>query len=224
MYFIHYSFISVFLFHFEETLQIGILLIRMKIFSPYVKKHFNALPRNVSIAFFLTCLLIDISAAFLYKINALGVYSYQDRTEQQTTTLYYYAPSDFGQTLFGQFLLTFSLFFLNFILSIVVGVTLNIMSLLKYKSYVKERHNKEKTFNPSVQMPHGSEVMENTRTRVHELTRKELNERRVAKEYVPHGIDFMFYIDTFKMYNYFIYYFFSRFYFIFFKSNYSYCK
>ena len=145
IYLIYHSFISVFLFHFEETLQIGILLTRMKIFSPYVKKHFNALPRNVSIAFFLTCLFIDISAAFLYKINALGVFSYQDRTEQQTATLYYYAPSDFSQTLFGKFLLTFSLFFLNFILSIVVGVTLNIMSLLKYKSYVKARRSKEET-------------------------------------------------------------------------------
>ena len=51
IYLIYHSFISVFLFHFEETLQIGILLTRMKIFSPYVKKHFNALPRNVSIAF-----------------------------------------------------------------------------------------------------------------------------------------------------------------------------
>ena len=156
IYLIYYSFISVFLFHFEETLQIAILLTRMKIFSPYVKKHFAALPRNVSIAFFLTCLVIEIPAAFLYKINALGVYSYHDSTVQQTATLYYYAVSDFGQTLFGKSLIAFSFYFLNLILSIVVGVALNIMSLLKYKSYVKERHKKEKTFNPGVQMPHGS--------------------------------------------------------------------
>jgi hypothetical protein len=110
IYLIYYSFISVFLFHFEETLQIGILLTRMKIFSPYVKKHFAALPRNVSIAFFLTCLFIETPAAFLYKINALGVYSYQDKTEQQTATFYYYAVSDFGQTLFGKSLIAFSFF------------------------------------------------------------------------------------------------------------------
>ena len=75
VYQIYYGCVSIFLFHFEETLQIGILLTRMKIFSPYVKKHFYALPRNVSIAFFLTCLLIDISAAFLFKISSFVEYS-----------------------------------------------------------------------------------------------------------------------------------------------------
>ncbi len=188
IYLIYHAFMSIFLFHFEETLQIGILLTRMKIFSPYVKKHFNALPRNVSIAFFLTCLLIDFSAAFLFKISSFGAYSYDDTTKKQqqtTATLYYYVPSDFSQTLLGQFLLTFSLFFLNYILSIIVGVTLNIVSLLKYKSYVKARRLKEESYNVGVQMTSqaANGIMEtnNDRSREQEVTQKELNEKRAEK-------------------------------------------
>jgi hypothetical protein len=43
----YFYFISQFLFHYEETLQVGILLMRMKIFSPFVKKYFTASPQIV---------------------------------------------------------------------------------------------------------------------------------------------------------------------------------
>jgi len=42
IYTIIYAPSTIFLFHFEDLLQMGILLTRMKIFSPFVNKHFTA--------------------------------------------------------------------------------------------------------------------------------------------------------------------------------------
>ena len=216
---------SIFLFHFEETLQIGILLTRMKIFSPYVKKHFNALPRNVSIAFFLTCLCIDTPLAFLLKIDSLGAYSYYDasKKQQQTTSFYFYAPSDFSQTLLGKSVQGVSYFFLNLFLSIVVGVALNTVSLLKYKLYVKERHSKDETYSLGVQMSHLTNDNNNNRSIVHELTaRKELNERRVEENmfYMALSLCSMSIVSRCRN----VCCFFSCVQLIFYKSNFDYFK
>ena len=45
IYTVIYSPITIFLFHFEDTLQMGILLTRIKIFSPFVNRHFTANPQ-----------------------------------------------------------------------------------------------------------------------------------------------------------------------------------
>ena len=67
---------SSFMFHFEETLQIGILLNRMKTFSPFVKRHFNLTPQHTSLVFFITCLVIKIPLFFGFKIVPIGDYYY----------------------------------------------------------------------------------------------------------------------------------------------------
>ncbi len=61
---IYYLFITTFLFHLVDVLQMGILLDRMAMFSEIVKKYFTASPRIVSLAFALTCLLIELPFAF----------------------------------------------------------------------------------------------------------------------------------------------------------------
>jgi hypothetical protein len=45
---------------------------------------------------------------------------------------------DFRSILFGQLLLAFTSFLLNLLLRLVVGVTLNIVSVCQYKSYLRE--------------------------------------------------------------------------------------
>jgi hypothetical protein len=141
IYLIYFSSISTFLFHFEETLQMGILLMRMKIYMPFVKKHFLASPKILSMSFFLTCLCIDAPLAFVLKIAQLGTYFYFDssNSEKKFATFYFFVNSDFSESLYGKFLLAVSYFFLNLILSIIVGVTLNVVSLFKYKSNVREK-------------------------------------------------------------------------------------
>jgi len=60
IYNIFYGVATVILFHFEDTVQMDILLTRMKIFSPYVNRHFTLKPKFVSLIFFLVCLGINL--------------------------------------------------------------------------------------------------------------------------------------------------------------------
>ena len=46
---IYYSFFSFLFFHFEDVIQMAILLHKMKLFSPFVKKHFSKSPKFVSL-------------------------------------------------------------------------------------------------------------------------------------------------------------------------------
>ena len=130
LYHIYYAVVSTFLFHFDEMLQMAILLDRMKLFSPFLMQHFSHTPRQVSLVLFLTCLLIDSPFEFFFKITSAKYY---------TGTFYFINPSDVSSTLYGQILLGFTQMFLNRFLTLVLGVALNVLSLYKYKSYLKER-------------------------------------------------------------------------------------
>ena len=115
----------------------GILLHKMKQFSPFVKKHFRASPQFISLAFFLTCLLIELPYLNILKVSSLGDYYYIDSNgAKQTNTLYFAISSDFTKTFFGQILTGFSTFFLNLFVTLLVGIILNISSYIKYKSHV----------------------------------------------------------------------------------------
>jgi hypothetical protein len=70
-----YGLSTIFLFHFEETLQMAILLTRMKMFSPFVDKYFTAKPQIVSLAFFHTCFLIELPLEFAFKRASFVTYS-----------------------------------------------------------------------------------------------------------------------------------------------------
>ena len=68
------------------------------------------------------------------------MYEYIDsNVVKQTSNYYYLGTSDFSRTLFGQILLGFTTFILNFFLSLIAGVILNILSYLKYRSYAKNK-------------------------------------------------------------------------------------
>lgn len=136
VYFMYYIPVSSFLFHYEDVLQIAILLTRMKMFSPFVKKHFSSKSWIISLTLFLACVCIDIPFAFSIKIETMGTYLTNDNKNE---TFYYTTSSDFSLSSFGWLFLGFTTFFLNVFLSLVVGVTLNIISYVRYKSYSRER-------------------------------------------------------------------------------------
>ena len=106
---IYYAFAIIFLFHYSDVLQMGILLARMKIYSPFVKKHFKATPRQISLAFFLTCVLINTPIIFAFKIISYGdYYYYYNNTsfnQQKNATFYYYGASEFNESKLGKILL-----------------------------------------------------------------------------------------------------------------------
>jgi hypothetical protein len=137
---IYYSLVSFFFYQFEDVLHMGILLTRMKLFSTFVRKHFRASPPIVSLAFFLTCLLILSPRVFSFRVASFGDYFYYDSGGvKQTSTFYFLAASQFSQTLFGRVFLGFTTFFLGLVLSLLVGIVLNISSYIKFKSHARKK-------------------------------------------------------------------------------------
>jgi hypothetical protein len=137
---IYNALMSSLLFHYEDVLQMGILLHKMKLFSPFVRKHFTASPQLISLISFLACLVIEVPLIFVLKIVSLGDYYYVDSNGvKHYSTLFYPISSDFSQTLYGQILLFVFTFFINLFLSLVVGIALNIFSYLKYQRYTRQR-------------------------------------------------------------------------------------
>ena len=83
--------------------------------------------------------------------------------------------SDPEKSFVGKFIVPPSFLFLNVTLSIVVGVTLNIVSLTKHKTYIRNRRNKDETSMSNV--AHSS----NTVAPKKKLTQKEITENKAEK-------------------------------------------
>jgi hypothetical protein len=140
MFVIDYHLLAGVLFHYEDTLQMAIMLTRMKIFNSFVRKHFTSKPQLITLSLFLTCLFIDSPVAFALKISSYHYYN--DNKQENVNTFYIMTASDFSSTPFGQLLLGFTSFFLNLLLTLVVGVILNSVSLYQYKSYLRVKKRK----------------------------------------------------------------------------------
>ena len=138
-YLFYYTIVNLIFFHFEETLQMGILLDRMKIFSPFVRRHFPLSPTINSLVFFAISFLINFPLSFGLNNNSFVSYSYFDSMRNQTVygKFYQVTSSAFSLTPFGQILLAFTGFFLNLFVTLVVGVSLNVISVCQYKSYIR---------------------------------------------------------------------------------------
>jgi hypothetical protein len=96
IYRIYYIAISSIFFHYEETLQIAVILNRMTIYNNFVKKHFTLSPRSVSIYFFFWCFLINLPLVLALNVGSLGTYYYSDSgsSKRQYAKLYFLNASD----------------------------------------------------------------------------------------------------------------------------------
>lgn len=145
IYLIYYGFMSTFLYHFEDYLQMAILIDRIKIFTPSMLQQSHSLlasPRVTSLFLFSICFFINFPVMFCLKIEPFGTYYYlNDMNQMKFATFYFVHSSDFSSTLFGRILLAVSSLILNFTCTIVAGVALNIFSIYKYKSYLRQRRH-----------------------------------------------------------------------------------
>ena len=147
-------------------------------------KYFTAKPQIVSLAFFLTCICIEAPFVFQFKIASFGDYKSNDNPTQ-VKTFYYYTSSDFSTTLIGQLLNGLTQVFLNQFLSLVVGLILNIVSVWLYRSYLKERRQRDEAhrsvaYSNSNQIDIATTHIASPRQN-HVLTPKELLERKAEK-------------------------------------------
>ena len=179
IYQVYYIGVSNFLYHYEDTLQIAILLTRMKMFSPLLKKYFTPSPPLISLALLITCLCIDFPLLFGFQSVSMGSYSSLEKEQNLTSSFYYFTSSTFSTTPFGNILLGVTNVFLNVFVSLIVGVTLNVISLIQYRSYLKERNQRDmerymESFN--LRIHDGS-----TQPMPHHLTTREKKERDIEK-------------------------------------------
>jgi len=143
IYLIYNGFMTAFLYHSEDMIKMMILLDRMKIFTPFLMRHFTtSMPRFISLTILFACFCINIPIVLGLEIKSFGTYSYTTGLEhdlEKNATFYFFDSSEFSSTRFGKSLLSISSLFLNYLLTLVLGLTLNIVSIYKYKSFLRER-------------------------------------------------------------------------------------
>ena len=144
VYYVIYTGLSIFFFHYCSVLEMCILLTRMKILDPFVKKHFSLSPHYISLILFFVCLVLNILTYFLFKIGSLGDYYYMDSEDgsMHIASLYYYTTSDFATSHWGEFAMVLSLI-VTILFTLIVAVVLNIVSFWKYKMYLRNKRERE---------------------------------------------------------------------------------
>ena len=189
IYKIYYAVISNLFYHYEDAIQIAILIDRITIFNSLARGYFNKLPpQQISIAFFITCLRINAPYAFSFKIKSFGTYYiYTNNNETQIETLYFLVESDFSLTLFGRIFLGFTTFFLNLFVTVVISVALNILSVYLYKSYLREKRQRENPPHRIIFTTISNDADESSRVEVlvprqkRQKTREEIKERKAER-------------------------------------------
>ena len=90
----------------------------------------------------------------------------------QRATFYYFDNSDFSQTPLGQISLFVTEFVLNLMSCIIVGITLNVVSWVKFKSYLKRKRQEQ---------IEEMTIMSSTRQPPSMMTQHNLNERHAER-------------------------------------------
>jgi len=128
------------LFNFGDVLQIAILLTRMKTFNPFVNRHFTASPKLFSFLFFLAFLLINSPLFFAFSPVSLGNYFFFDsKGNKHEATFYNLSSSQFASSALGSLILGISIFLVNLLILLVIGIVLNIVSFVQYKASLQKR-------------------------------------------------------------------------------------
>ena len=138
---IYYITISNFLFHYASVLEICMLLTRIKIFSPFVRKNFSASPKALSIIFFIVCFTIDYPLKFSAKPEIIGEYYFIDKNGlKKSSVLYCIRDSKMSPT---KLLLFVFAYITSNIFTLITSITLNIVSLKQYKAHLRRRKNEK---------------------------------------------------------------------------------
>ena len=129
-------FLIPFFYHYCSTLEISILLTRMKAFNPFIKKHFIISPKTISLVLFLACLIIGLPVLFSISIVNRGDFYYFDADGlRHTATFYDMTSSQFVMSLLGKLSLIAAYIF-GVLFTLIVAVIVNVVSILQYKAYL----------------------------------------------------------------------------------------
>ncbi len=127
--------------HFVAILQIAILLERIKIMNPFVKKHFTISPKKMILIICFACLLFNSIYALFYVPYLGGDFFYFDSYGiKRPNSFWIVSTSTFAQSTLGSILMI-ALLFVKDILTLITTLILNIVSLIELKYYIKNVQN-----------------------------------------------------------------------------------
>ena len=136
--------ISLSMLHFTGVVEIGILLDRIKIFSPFIKKHFTLSPRRYCLLSFFVCILIDIFFAFYFVPSEGFTYYFTDKNGFLKANSYYFISlTDFALSQAGKVLYIFT-FILRDCITMCVSVFLNLVSMIQLNNYYRLKKTKSR--------------------------------------------------------------------------------
>jgi len=125
--------------HFVAILEIAILLERIKIMNPFVKKHFTISPKKMILVTFFACLLFNSIYALAVIPETGGDFFYFDSDgNKRVNTFWFVSTSPLAQSTIGSIVMIV-VFFIKDVLTLITTLILNIISWFELKNYIKKR-------------------------------------------------------------------------------------
>ena len=135
---IAYEVFAQFCMYYTGCLEIFVLLDRMRDFSDVIKKRFNLAPSLSSLAMFCVCVLVDAFFAFNYVPGTrFEYYDFVNRTK--VTGAFYVADVSPVASSAAGYKALLTLYAVRDLFTLIVGVTLNVVSLFQFKRFLARR-------------------------------------------------------------------------------------
>ena len=132
---------SNFLCHYAGVLEVGIIMDRLRVFSPFVKKYYILLPKVMCFLFFIACCFINLFEVFVYIPGPGGVYYYKDQHSGfKQNTFYYVVVTPFSVSVTGQ-IMTKIVYIVRDLFTLIASIALNIISMIYLEQYLKKKKN-----------------------------------------------------------------------------------
>jgi hypothetical protein len=131
---------SNFSLHFVAILEIVVLLERIKIMNPYLKKHFKITPQKMVPIIFFPCLLFNsiFSLAIFPDVGGDFIY-YDSNGVERVNTYWFVNSSPLVQSSIGSICMIV-FYFIRDVLTLITTLILNIVTLIELNNYFKKRN------------------------------------------------------------------------------------
>ena len=132
--------------HLAGIIGIGIILDRERNFSPLVKKYYTLEPRTNCLIFLAVSVLINLVCAFDFVPGFAGSYYYiDDKTGQKLVNTYYYPVFTNFAASYEGFISTLLVYVVRDLVTLIVGIVLNIISAVHLRNYYRKKRQNKKT-------------------------------------------------------------------------------
>ena len=156
---IHY-----FCFFHSGLIEISILIDRISIFEPRVKKYFKIKPKIMLTIFLSVAITIGVMGLFIYKGTDLIWYNYEYENSSlilKKHKIYFFDTTDFGKTSIGKIYVAIESFMLNvplLILTLILNITL-IIVMKKHLTSIAARFTNQSQYRKKLKSNRKTSIM-----------------------------------------------------------------